>query len=245
MLFYKFRTGATEACVDTLFKSCLRCLSPMTFRSTVLLLSASLASAQGLDGLFLQMKFAFGNFQETHYFFTPDGQYLKDVPEGGLSVADLARTCTKTPTDCGTYKIAANNLVLSPRKGQPETLTLERSADGNLKLNGLFAKRVDKFPAGAKLDGTYSRIGNAGSVSAAQSYTFKPDGTFTSSALGAVSTSQGTGQSQSSSSGTYRLNGNTLELAANGQTTALVAYPYDVGKGDIRLNLNGLFFRKQ
>ena len=211
----------------------------------VLLLLASAASAQNLDGLYLQMKFAFGNFEETHYFFTPDGQYLKDVPEGGLSAADLARTCAKEPTECGTYKTAGSNLVLTPRKGQPETLSFERSPDGNLRLNGVFAKRVASFPAGAKLDGTYSRIANAGAVSAAQSYTFKQDGTFTSSALGAVTTSQGTGKSQSAAAGTYRLNGNVLELTANGQTSRLVAYPYDLGKGDVRLNVNGLFYRKQ
>ena len=109
----------------------------------------------------------------------------------------------------------------------------------------MFAKRVDKFSAEAKLDGTYSRVGNAGGVSAAQSYTFKPDGTFTSSALGAVTTTQGTGKSQSSSSGTYRLSGNLLELASYERTTRIVVYPYDVGKGDVRLNVNGLFFRKQ
>lgn len=216
----------------------------MRLLCTIFLFSA-LASAQSLDGLYLQMKFAFGNFQETHYFFTPDGQYLKAVPEGGLTAADLARACTKQPGECGTYKATATTLVLTPRKGQPETIELERSADGNLKINGTFAKRVAKFPADTKLDGTYSSIGNAGPVSAARSYTFKPDGTFTGSALGGVTTSQGTASSRSAASGTYRLSGNVLELTADGRTTRIVAYPYDLGKGDVRLNLDGEFFRKQ
>lgn len=217
----------------------------MIFRAALFLISASLASAQALDGLFLQMKFAFGNFQEYHYFFTPDGQYLKRVPEGGLTAADLARACARSPADCGNYKATGTTLALTPRQGKPENLALERSSDGNLKLDGLFAKRVDKFPANAKLDGAYSRTGNAGGVSAAQSYTFKPDGTFTSSALGGTTTSQGSAKSQSAASGTYRLSGNVLELTVDGATTKMVAYPYDVGKGDIRLNLNGLFFRKR
>ena len=169
---------------------------------TVLLLSASVAYAEGLDGLYLQMQFMFGNFQETHYFFSPNGQYLKGVPEGGLTQPDVDRTCAKRPRECGTYKTAATNLILTPQQGPPESLVIERSPDGNFKLNGVFAKRVDKFPPAAKLDGTYSRVGNAGSVSAAQSYIFKPDGTFSSSALGAVATTQGTGKLQSSSSGT-------------------------------------------
>jgi hypothetical protein len=213
--------------------------------SILFLLSVTLASAQNLDGLYLQMKFAFGNFQETHYFFTPDGQYLKDVPEGGLTAAGLSRACASQPTQCGTYKATATNLQLTPRQGSPESVAVERSADGNLKINGTFAKRVDKFPANAKLDGKYSRIGNAGGVSAARSYTFKPDGTFTASSLGGVTTTQGTASSQSSASGSYRLSGNVLELTADGRANTIVAYPYDVGKGDIRLNLDGVFFRKQ
>jgi hypothetical protein len=210
------------------------------------LLVTGSASAQGLDGLFLQMRFAFGNFQENHYFFGPEGQYLMDVPEGGLTSDDVARACAKRPKQCGTYTLLGPNLVLTPREGQPETMTIERSPDGNLKLDGRFTKKVDKFAAGAKLSGIYSRIDNAGgAISAAQSYTFNPDGTFTSSSLGAVTTSQGTGQSKSSASGTYRLSGNTLELTANGAVRRIVAYPYDVGKGDVRLNLDGVFFRKQ
>jgi hypothetical protein len=213
--------------------------------SILFLVSLTLASAQSLDGLYLQMKFAFGNFQETHYFFTPDGQYLKDVPEGGLTAADLGRACAKQPSKCGTYRATATSLELTPRKGQPETVTIERTGDGNLKINGTFAKRVAKFPADTKLDGNYSRIGNAGPVSAARSYTFKPDGAFTASALGGVTTTQGTASSRSSVSGSYRLSGNVLELTADGRTTKIVAYPYDLGKGDVRLNLDGEFFRKQ
>jgi hypothetical protein len=208
-------------------------------------LAAGLVSAQGLDGLFLQMKFAFGNFQEKHYFFLADGRYLSDVPEGSLTAAGLERACAKTPAACGKYSVQGANLVLTPSQGKPETVSLERLPNNDLKIGGLFAKRAASFPAGSRLDGTYSRIGRAGSVSAAQSYTFKPDGTFSKSSFGAVSTERGSGKSQSSESGTYRLNGNVLELIANGKTSQIVAYPYDLGKGDIRLNLDGAFFKKQ
>jgi hypothetical protein len=213
--------------------------------SGLLFVTTGLASAQGLDGLFLQMKFAFGNFQESHYFFLPDGRYVSGVPDGELTAAGLERACSKVPAHCGKYALEGGNLVLTPSSGKPQSLTLERQPKGDLKIGGLFAKRAASFPAGAKLDGTYGRIGRAGSVSASQSYTFRPDGTFSRSGLGAVSTERGVGKSQSSESGTYRLTGNVLELSANGKASRVVAYPYEVGPTDLRLNLDGVFFKKQ
>ena len=209
-------------------------------------LGLSTASAQaGLDGLFLQMQFRFGSFQEDHYFFLPDGRYYKGVPEGGLTAADLERACAKAPDYCGKYAVAGGKLALTPRKGQPNTLDFTPEAGGNLRIGGIFAKRVAAFPANAKLDGTYTWLGNTANVSAARSFTFHPDGTFTSGSLGGISTRTVGATSQSAAGGTYRLAGNTLELTANGQTSKLVAYPYDLGKGDVRLNLNGSFYKKQ
>jgi hypothetical protein len=221
----------------------------MKFRNLLLtgiaFVAPNLAFSQGLDGLFLQMKFAFGNFQEKHYFFLPDGRYLTDVPDGELTAAGLDRACVKVPAKCGRYALQGANLLLTPSEGKPSTLSFEKASNGDLKIDGLFAKRVAAFPAGARLDGTYSRIGSAGRVSAARGYTFRPDGTFSTSASGAVTTERGVGQSQSSEAGTYRLNGNVLELAAGGKTTRLVVYPYDLGNGDVRVSVGGVFFKKQ
>jgi len=122
---------------------------------------------------------------------------------------------------------------------------LERIADGNLKIGGLFAKHVDKFPPGAKLDGRYSRSAGAGAVSAASTFVFKPDGTFSTTSLGAVTTQQGVGKSESAAQGTYRLAGNTLDLSSDAGNKKIVAYAYDLGKGDVRLNLDGVFYKKQ
>jgi hypothetical protein len=209
------------------------------------LFSAGAASAQGLDGLFLQMKFAFGNYQEKHYFFLPDGRYLSGVPDGSLTPAGFDRACAKAPASCGKYVLQGPSLTLTPSQGRAQSLSFERQPNGDLKLGGVFSKRVASFPAGAKLDGAYGRIGRADQVSAAQSYTFRPDGTFSSSSAGAVTTERGVGTSQNSESGTYRLNGNVLELTANGKTSQVVAYPYDLGDGDVRLSLNGVFFKKR
>jgi hypothetical protein len=60
-----------------------------------------------------------------------------------------------------------------------------------------------------------------------------------------VNTGQGVANSECAATGSDRLNNNVLELSANGTVTRIVAYPYDLDNGDIRLNLNGVFFKKQ
>ena len=146
--------------------------------SALALLACGSAGAQGLDGLFLQMKFAFGSLQEQHHFFLPDGRYMEGVPDGTLDAAGMDRA-------------------------------------------------------------------GAGAVSAASTFIFRPDGTFSGSSLGAVTTQQGVGKSESASGGTYKVSGNTLELNAGGTTKRLVAYAYDLGKGDVRLNIDGVFYKKR
>ena len=214
-------------------------------------IGCGVASAQGLDGLFLQMTMRSGTIQENHYFFLSDGRYLNGVPEGGLTAAGLEQACTKPlkaysgSSACGTYALNGGNLILTPVQGRPENLTFARAADGNLTLGGQFAKHVASFPADHRLDGRYSRNLTAAPTAYGETYTFRPDGTFSTSSLAGVSTEQGLGKSETAAAGTYRLNGNVLELTSNGTTTRIVAYPYDVSKDDIRLNLNGRFFRKK
>ena len=215
------------------------------FAAGLTLLGMDVASAESLDGLFLQMKFAFGRLEESHYFFTQSGRYMANVPDGTLDVAGMDRACAQPRTVCGTYQVTRSQLMLAPAKGRPETHPFERSADGNLKIDGLFAKHVDQFAPGTKLEGQYSRSAGAGAVSAASKFMFKADGTFAMTSLGAVTTQQGVGKSEDAAKGTYRLVGNTLELSSGGNTKRVVAYPYDLGKGDVRLNIDGVFYKKQ
>src|SRR6187455_1047500 len=139
------------------------------------LLAINAAAAESLDGLFLQMKFAFGRLEESHYFFTPGGRYINGVPDGTLDAAGLDRACAQPRKVCGTYQVTGSQLLLTPAKGRPETHPFERGADGNLKIDGLFAKHVDKFAPGTKLEGKYGRSAGAGGVSAASTFVFHAD----------------------------------------------------------------------
>jgi hypothetical protein len=94
---------------------------------------------------------------------------------------------------------------------------------------------------------TYSWSGGASgggtSVSASRGYQFSPDGTFTTGSAAGVSAVGGGANSSSATGGTYTLNGNILELTSEGKTTRYTAYPYDLGKGDVRLNINGEMYK--
>jgi hypothetical protein len=233
----------------------------LVLAAVVVSLGCGVASAQGLDGLFLEMTMRTGRIETNHYFYLPDGRYLNGVPEGALTAAGMELACAQPEQShngssrCGTYRVTGGTIVLTPRQGPPESLAFERLPDGNYNLEGHFNKHVPAFPAGQTLDGKYARVNSGGamsvgggasasggpSVAYGESYTFRPDGTFSTGSLLGVDPG---GYSQRAATGTYRLSGNVLELIVNAKTTRLIAYPYDLGKGDVRLNLNGEFFRK-
>jgi len=216
----------------------------------VCLVACGSAAAQGVDGLFLEMTMRTGRIETNHYYFLPDGRYLNGVPEGGLTVAGFELACSRPvkayagASICGTYRIAGGSIAFTPRQGPAESRTFERLADGNINLDGHFAKHVPAFPRNQILDGNYARVNSAGPVSYGESFTFRPDGTFSTKWLAGVVTPDGVKTSGGPASGTYRLEGNVLALTVSGTTTRIVAYPYDLGKGDVRLNLNGEFFKK-
>lgn len=206
------------------------------------------AKADGLDGLYFKMTMAFGTINQDHWWFLPDGRYLNSVPANGLEPSVFESNCQKTPSVCGTYQIQGAKLQLTPRKGPAQSLEFKQRPDGNIELDGHFTKHVDRFPSNTTLTGHYSWAGSASgggtSVSAARGYQFDAGGKFTTSTVAGVS---GAGQSINSSaagSGTYKLSGNILELTSEGKTTRYTAYPYDLGNGDIRLNINGEMFKR-
>jgi hypothetical protein len=120
--------------------------------------------------------------------------------------------------------------------------------DGNLELDGLFTKHVDKFANDAKLSGHYSWAGGASgggtSVLAARGYQFTPEGGFTTSSSAAVSSQTAGAQSVGAAGGTYKLSGNLLELTSAGETKRHVVYPYQLGNNDIRLNIDGEMYKR-
>jgi hypothetical protein len=216
---------------------------------TLGLLIPAYPQAGGLDGLYFRMMMAFGNVNQEHWWFLPGGRFMNAVPDGGLDAAMFEATCQKKPEVCGTYQVQGAKLQLIPRKGSPRSLGFKQLPEGNIELDGLFTKHVDQFGKDATLDGHYSWSGGASgggtAVSASKGFDFHTDGTFsTNSTAGNSIGTKYAARSEGAGAGTYKLNGNILDLTDNGKTTRHTAYPYKLSESDVRLNIDGEMYKR-
>lgn len=202
--------------------------------------------AESLSGLcvYLEYQVISRNLAPRHWFFLPDGRYLNDTPRVEITPQGLEQACAKYPSECGTYAISGGKLNLTPRKGKAWTADFKQLAGGNLDINSIPCQKVTaSYPANAKLNGRYTAGAGFGGVTSASTYVFSQDGTFTNENVGSVRTSVGGGVSSSVKSGTYRLSANTLELAANGQTTKHLIYEIPAGSGT-QMMIDGYAWKK-
>jgi hypothetical protein len=209
---------------------------------------ASPFAAGGLDGLYFQMKFAFGNYQPDHWVFTSGGKYFHGLPPGGLEHFDIDAGIRAAPGKGGTYRIEGDRMVLTPAHGTASPRRYQ-NAGGKITFDGTLLSKAAAFSRGDTLDARYSWSGSAGagtsaSVNAGASYAFTRQGTFTASRVAGVAVSAG-GQNQGAASGgetsgTYALAGNTLTLThKGGQVTRHTVFPYDMGDPKPWLSIDG------
>ncbi len=223
------------------------------FFALVLLCAAALPAAT-LNDLYFGLDNMRG-FAETYWWFLADGRVLHGLPRTGVTPADFEAACTASPAVCGTYTLSGSKLSIKYRSGQSEDWTY-KTLDGGMQLNYLILTPVKKFPAGARLNGTFSKPFSSTSVSGPSSavavtapsfFTFKPDGTYTGRVIAGVSTvSAVKGASTSSSSdtqwsGTYTVQDNVLMLVKNGKSERHMIFP---APGD-NLNIDGQVYKKQ
>jgi tetratricopeptide (TPR) repeat protein len=185
------------------------------------------ALAQGrLDGPYVGTEtyytLARTNFNTIYYLFFSDGRVYRGLPKGGaLREFDFARAQQNEPDKCGHYLITGSSIRFEwVGNRQSKTESFARSADG-VVIGGTDFSRIRSFN-GLKLDGAYTRTGNAqfnaydpsaGGVVSERTIAFRPNGTFsTASSVGARTRESGVRQG-SSGAGQYRIAGNVLEMA--------------------------------
>lgn len=210
----------------------------------------------GLEGLYFRIQIWSGNITQEHFYFTRDGQVYWGVPPGGLDHFDIDAAKEETPNLVGTWKIEGDKIIFVwPKEGE-RTMTFERVSDGNIELDGLFTKKVSRFDDGQELNGRYGWLGMAGGgtgavVSAGRGLTFHENGSFSDQSVGGTSVDTqyggGSARSESATSGTYEVSGNTLTLNhRDGRTTRHTVYPYGEREDEEnpeRINVDGAMMK--
>jgi len=219
-----------------------------------LLLGSLPASAATLNSLYFGLDNMRG-FAEVYWWFLPDGRVLQGLPTAGVAPEDFENACKANPAVCGTYTLTSDKLAIKYRSGKTEDWAF-KTLNGGIQLNYLILTPVEKYPAGTKLNGAWSRASSAKFATSSSStatvtsptfLTFKPDGTYTQkniTGLDTVSAVPGAGVTSSQSSqaaGTYTIKDNVLTLVNSGKSERHMIFP---APGD-NLNIDGRVYTKQ
>ena len=213
------------------------------------------AGRQGLDGLYFWLETAMfgGNLSITHYHLAlrPNGQALLGCPPGGLEQFDFDRLAQLDPAHTGYYSLAGGRLHFESLLGAGRSWEFKPLDDANIELNGLFAMKVGRFPAGYQFDGWYEAVqgasGVGGRVTSIRSYRFRADGTVAVGRYGAVSNKETAADASGLEQATYEIAGNTITIRhEGGATQVFTTYPYpdQDETPPKRLNIDGLMYRK-
>jgi hypothetical protein len=194
------------------------------------------AGAGGLDGLYAMWQPDVlgycGGLCWSFYYFFPNGYVYTEEPDGPLEEIDCTRTLPNGEPLCDVYTLEGNSIFFREGERKPfaqmaDGLSIDGGdyskipVLGNITLNGEF--RAFSYVAAA---------GGQGGTAIEKTFFFNPDGTFRRDGfVGASFTTTDTGtsmgtptagvtvSSESSNSGTYQIQGNTLMLNFNdGQT---------------------------
>lgn len=197
-------------------------LDKLSARSLAIALAVLPLSACGSgdpDGLYLMTRSAFGGLTTEAYRF-----------DDGAVVRNPIAPDEQRPEDVGTYAIDGDQMTMT--FGGDATTSEVEPGDG-----GCFFWDMGNFcPVGAfeddTLDGTFSGGASVGGgvVASVVTVTFSPDGSYTLSSLGSVSTADASAASGGEERGTYEIDGNLLTLTPEGGAPrSLTTFPYDDG----------------
>jgi len=154
--------------------------------------------------------------QSVYYYFMPDGKVIWGCPTGGLEYFNASASCTKDPSNCGTYSKNGNNIIVNWKNGETYTGNIKGRAIENINA----ANIVEVYNLQPQLSASYSSTYNSGGVSAGQTYRFMNDGSFTVQRASGFDNGDGkwSGETSNNYKGTYKIVGFTAILNyANGK----------------------------
>lgn len=190
--------------------------------------SAGAAPASNIEGVYLS-SIQFGTTLDFQFYtLYKDGRAFNGVPPDGPEALDLATAQKANPATVGTWKEAGGSVTIAWGGGR-EASAFPRRSDGSLDLKRGVSTRLAPLPDGQKLGGNYSRLavakGGGTMVSGSKSVSFRPDGTFSGSMVGAVSVSGAGGKAaERRDEGTYAIKGYTVTFTGgSGPSSQLLA----------------------
>ena len=219
-----------------------------------MLLGSLPAPAATLNNLYFGLDNMRG-FAEVYWWFLGDGRVLYGLPTAGLAPEDFENACKANPANCGTYTFSGNKVANKYRNGKSEEYEFQ-TLNGGIQLGYIILTPVQKYPAGTRLNGTWSRpfsskfaasSSSAVTVTSPTFLTFKSDGTYGEKNITGVDSVSGVKGANVSSSqtsqvaGTYTIKDYVLMLVKNGKSEKHMIFP---APGD-HLNIDGRVYTKE
>jgi hypothetical protein len=181
--------------------------------------------AGGLEGFYANwepdvsgMGLCSGGICWDYLYFLPNGYVYKEKPEGLLEDIDCTRTQPNGAPFCDTYILQGTTISF----GDGQAKSFAQTSAG-LELDGRSYSRIQGYD-GLVFNGRYeassfSSTGQGG-VAIQKTITFYPDGTFMWEGFAGGSAPNVTATSESSSQGTYQVQGNSITFNfADGQVS--------------------------
>jgi hypothetical protein len=209
----------------------------------VFLLGVQAMPALSLDGLYVYFHYQLvaHRLQPEHYFFLPNGRYLRGIPPGEISPASFETACRVHPQHCGSYQISGTTLILTGHTGRISRDEFQVLGPDWVERFGVRGIKVNRpFAANTKLNGRYFTAAD----SPRRGYEFRFDGSVTvfwtekGVTPGAIVASSVRHQT-----GSYVLSGHTLTLNLANQTQRLLVY--ELGHPDQLLMIDGQPYTRQ
>jgi hypothetical protein len=190
---------------------------------------------KGQSGLFMRTQF-WGSQLEISWLYFTDKKVIRN-PMHGVNPIQLEKELATNSKNIADYTLAGNKMNLKWGDGRAHTVNVEFKNGVLSAFDGGLCGKTKPFPYKYFPDLTYSGLASYGNVTRSVTMFLGKDGKFSSNIIGAVSGSgnfTGVASSTNSKSGTYSINGNTINFRYDdGSEWRPIAQPYDMGKQEM------------
>lgn len=167
------------------------------------------------DGkLFLRTVMWSGSLEISWVYLGNDGTIIFN-PKNGVNPVNITAETANNKANTGSYKIVGDQLQITWKNGKTASWSFEKTDGEFSAIDGGLLSKPEVLPTNYKLNGQYAAGTVTANLSSSSTLIFTPDGKFTESRYGAVSTAETGASSSDQRAGTYQISGNTMKLKYN------------------------------